>query len=111
MKVHQRSDYDLAGPSHTERLLLRVPILTSCLLGLGLGLTRFLFVLRDDLKEGALRWPGILLVIAILGSVVIVIVLACAAVGFFAGALLIGVVRMWSNGRKMKPREALRLPH
>jgi len=42
-----------------------------------------------------MHWPGVLLIVAIFGSVVIVIVLACAAVGFFAGALLIAVVRIW----------------
>ncbi len=76
-----------------RNILVPASVLASCLLGFGFGLTRFVMVLKADLKGGGMEWSGILLLAAMIGSVAILVLLGCAALGFVAGTVLNAVVR------------------
>jgi hypothetical protein len=89
-------------PSAAERKLIRAAVATSCLLGLAFGLTRLLSVFRADLKESALSLPELLLVVMIFASVALLIVIACAALGFLVGAILSAVMRIGGFGPRTK---------
>jgi hypothetical protein len=76
------------GGSRTERLLLRVPVLLAVALGLALGLTRFVLVLREDIRQSPPDWSAVLFLAAILAGVAVLIILASLAVGFLLGLVL-----------------------
>jgi len=97
------------GLRHPERPLLRIPILLGVALGLGLGLTRFILVLRESLQEPPSSWSALLFLAVILGGVALFIVLASAAVGFFTGLLLRAGYGAWCTRKRIESR-ALGLP-
>ncbi len=82
-----------AMASCDRNFLIPASVLASCLLGLAFGLTRFISVLRADLKVGGVDWPGALLLLGMIGSVAILILLGCAAVGIILGTILSAIVR------------------
>jgi hypothetical protein len=88
------------APRESEGNLIRVAVVTSCLVGLAFGLTPFLFLLHRDIETTAIGWPEILLVIMMTGSVALLILMACGAVGFFVGTLLSTFRRSRETGRR-----------
>jgi hypothetical protein len=88
------------APLSEKSFLIPASVLASCFLGVAFLLTRFVGVLRADLKDGGMQWPGIVLVAGLLCSVVIIILLACAALGFVAGTILDAIVRSRRKSRK-----------
>jgi hypothetical protein len=75
------------------RNLIPVAVVTTCLLGLALGLTPFLVQLKHDLKTAVTSWPEVLLIVFLTGSIAALILIACAALGFFIGLALRAIVR------------------
>src|SRR5260370_37658639 len=77
-----------AGLLHAEHPLLRIPIFLSTALGLALGLTRFIFAIRENLQAHPSSLIATLFLAAMVGGVAFLIVLFSAAIGFFIGLLL-----------------------
>ncbi len=77
-----------ASLGHAELPLLRIPILLCSALGLALGLTRFILVIRENLQTPPSSLNATLFLAAIVGGVALLIVLFSAAIGFFIGLLL-----------------------
>jgi hypothetical protein len=86
---------------HLEHPLLRIPILLAAALGLALGLTRFILVLRENLQAPPSSLNATLFLAAILGGVALLIVLFSAAVGFFIGLLLEAGYGWWRTRTKL----------
>jgi len=76
------------GLRHAEHPLSRIPILLGVALGLGLGLTRFILAVREDLLASPSSLNATLFLVAMVGCAALLIVLFSAAVGFFIGVLL-----------------------
>jgi len=88
------------GLRHAERPLLRFSILLCTALGLALGLTRFIFVLRENLQAPTANVNATLFLAAMVGGVALLIVLFSAAIGFCIGALLEAGYGWWSTRKK-----------
>jgi len=73
---------------HSEHPLLRIPIVLCTVVGLALGLTRFIFAIRENLQASASGWSAAVFLAAIVGAAAVLIVLFSAAVGCFIGLLL-----------------------
>ncbi len=71
-----------------ERLFILIPTSIAVLFGLGVMLTRFVVVLRDSLLEGPADWRSFLLLTVLVGSVSLIIVGMCAAIGMAVGLVL-----------------------
>jgi hypothetical protein len=71
-----------------ERLFVQVPICIAVILGLSLMLTRFILVLNESLLESPADWKSFLFLGFLVGSVALIIVVACAGVGAVIGLLL-----------------------
>ena len=84
---------------HLERLLVRVPLLATCTLGLAFGLSTFLIVLRNNLRETGVSWDAVVLFIVITGSVALLILMASAVVGLVIGLVLRSAFRHWNFRR------------
>ena len=76
------------GLLHAEHPLLRISVLLGTALGLALGLTRFILLVRENLQAPLSGLTDILFFVAMIGGVALLIVLFSAAVGFFIGVLL-----------------------
>jgi len=85
---------------HFEHPLLRIPILLGAALGLALGLTRFILVLRENLQAPASSLKATLFLAAMVGGVALLIVLFSAAVGFLIGLLLEAGYGWWCTRKR-----------
>jgi len=85
---------------HLEHPLLRIPIWLGAALGLALGLTRFIYVLRKNLQAPPSSLNTTLFLAAIVGGVALLIVLFSAAAGFFIGLLLEAGYGWWCTKTK-----------
>jgi F0F1-type ATP synthase membrane subunit c/vacuolar-type H+-ATPase subunit K len=84
-------------PNRAEQLLLRVPILLAVALGLVFMVGRFVQVLSEDLKQPPDSWGAVLLFAMMIGTVTLVVLLACAAAGATVGLVLRAVVQSVSK--------------
>jgi hypothetical protein len=71
-----------------ERLFVQIPICIAVVLGLSLMLTRFILVLKESLLESPADWKSFLFLAFLVGSLSLIIILACAGVGAAIGFLL-----------------------
>ena len=76
------------GVCRTERLLMPVSLTFFTVVGLVLGLSRFIAVLHAALQNSPSSLAAVLFLAAIVGGVAVLIVLASAAIGFLLGILL-----------------------
>jgi len=88
------------GIRHAEHPLLRIPILLGVALGLGLGLTRFILAVRENLQAPSSSLNATLFLAALVGGVAVLIVLFSAAVGFFIGVLLEAGYGWWCTRKR-----------
>ncbi len=79
-----------------ERLFILIPTGIAVLVGLSVMLTRFVVVLRESLLEGPADWRSFLLLTVLVGSVSLIIVAVCAAIGMAVGFIL----RVLFGGRR-----------
>jgi hypothetical protein len=105
LAITRNSDYD---PARTERLLLGIPVAVTCALGLVLGLTRFVLVLKESLIQPPASWGAMVLLLVLVGSAAIVIVLVAALAGLLLGAMLAAIFRR-SRSRHFLRRSAAHL--
>lgn len=95
------------APSDAQRNLIRAAVVTSCLLGLAFGLTPFLFVLHRDIKTTVASWPEVLLLVMMTGSITLLIIMACGALGFLVGTLLSTFRRSRGTSRHTTHQQAM----
>jgi prepilin signal peptidase PulO-like enzyme (type II secretory pathway) len=74
--------------SRTDRALVGIPVLVTTGLGLLFGLTRFVMLLIEDLREPPDNWKPVAMFVVLIGSAAAMIVMASALVGLLAGAVL-----------------------
>lgn len=92
------------GLRQAEHPLLRIPIVFATALGLVLGLTRFIVVIRENLQAPPASLDATLFLTAMVGGVAVLIVLFSAAVGSFIGVLLEAGYGWWCI-RKRRRRQ------
>jgi hypothetical protein len=71
-----------------ERLLFRLPIVLTVAFGLFFIAGRFIAALRSDFKEAPDNWASFMLLAVMIGSVSLMVVFACMAVGAVIGWIL-----------------------
>ena len=80
-----RAPAHLRAGSRTQHLLKQASILSCTAIGLAVGLSRFIFVLREDLQSRPDSLTAVLLLAVIVGGVAFLVVLFSAAIGFLVG--------------------------
>ena len=71
-----------------ERLLFCIPIFTLTAVGLIFMGSRFILVLRDNLKQNPDSLAAMMFLAILVGSVSLIIVLACGFIGAVIGSIL-----------------------
>jgi hypothetical protein len=71
-----------------ERLFFQIPICYAVTFGLSWMMARFILVLKESLLESPWGWKSILLLAFLVGSLSLIIVVACTGVGAVIGFLL-----------------------
>ncbi len=89
--------------SRTQHLLMRIPILLFAAIGLAFGLTRFIFVVRDNLRGPTSSLGAALFLAAMVAGAALLIVFAGAAVGFLIGLVLQLGYGSWRSRRIERP--------
>ncbi len=82
-----------------NRLLVQIPVLLSCAVGLAFGLSRFIGLLREELIASPDSWKPIFLLVFITGSVALLIAMAMAALGLLVGLALKAAFCGWQSAR------------
>jgi len=95
--------FRLSGVSRTERLLMSIPILLCTVAGLAFGLTRFIFVVRDNLQAPASSMTSVVFLIAVFGGAALLMVLFSAAIGFLIGLALQLGYGSWRHHKVARP--------
>ena len=86
-----------------DRLFFQIPIGIAVAFGLSVMLTRFILVLKESLLQSPAEWKSFLLLAFLVGSVALIIVAACAAVGAVIGFLLRAVFAQRLAGPLRRP--------
>jgi hypothetical protein len=80
-----------------ERLLLRVPIFLAVAFGSVYMVGRFILVFSEDLKQRPDSLGAVMLLMMLVGTVSLMVIAACAAVGATIGLFLRAVARSFSG--------------
>ncbi len=91
------------NPCHrTDRLLIEIPVVATVGITVAATLGRFIWLLRENLKENPASLPEILLLALIVGSIGVLAALVAAAVGLSIGFVLRAVVTKWRDRAILK---------